>query len=405
MARTPDTSTRLPVAPLSQNSAGQGLLLATLALLALGVVMVNSAMARPVGREVAWYSRTDVRHTMYALVSVLVIFTAWRIPYRWLDGKRFPWPAALLLAAALACAGLLHVVPSLGRAEAGYIRWFKLIHVGSFELTFQPSELVKFALIFFLAAWLGRPGVNPRSFFKTFLPAVVLIGVAVGAVITQNFSTGAIVGMSAFIALLLAGVPSYYLLALIPPAAAGFYKLVYLEQYRWQRMVAWLDVYGDNPRAYQARESLLGILTGGWTGKGLGMGTVKNGFLPEGGSDFIFSVYCEEVGFIGAVLLIGLILVWMWHARKAAMRAADRFGYLLAGSLGFMLAMQAVLHVAINLAAAPTTGVVLPFVSYGGTSLVISAAAVAMIISVSARGRAEGGYITEMAEAPAAGGA
>ena len=154
-------------------------------------------------------------------------------------------------------------------------------------------------------------------------------------------------------------------------------------------MIAWQYPYSDNPCAYQARESLMAILTGGWAGKGLGRGSVYLGYLPEGSTDFIFSVYCEQLGFIGALLLAGLILLWIWNARKIALRAADRFGYLLAGSLGFLIAMQAVMHIAVALVAAPTTGMGLPFLSAGGTSLLITAGAVAMMISVSARGTAD----------------
>jgi len=131
---------------------------------------------------------------------------------------------------------------------------------------------------------------------------------------------------------------------------------------------------------------ILGLIeAGGWTGLGLGNGIIKMGFLPERSTDYIFSVICEELGMVGACLLLGLLIVWIWQVRRAALNAADRFGQLLAGALGFVIAIQAMLHIAVNLAVAPPKGIGLPFISAGGTSMIIMAAAVAMIVSVTAR--------------------
>ena len=385
MARMPDNATRACL-PLNSNSAGQGLLLTTLAMLALGVIIVYAAMARPVMREdVAWHSRTDMRHALFAAISCLALLALWKLDYRRLTGRgKFPVAAGIGLGLSVACS-LLIFVPGMGQEVGGYVRWLKIAP----GVGFQPSELVKFAVLIFLAAWLTKQHRNHRSFFKTFVPAMLITGLAVGVTIKQDFSTGAVVAMAAMVTLLLAGVPWYYLLMVIPPAIAGFYKYVYADPYRWNRILAWLDPYSSNPCAYQARESLIAILTGGWAGKGLGRGTTYLGYLPESSTDFVFSAYCEQLGFAGALLLIGLMLLWMWNARKAALRAADRFGYVLAGSLGFLIAVQAVMHVAVALVSAPTTGQGLPFVSAGGTSLVMSAAAAAVMISVSARGQSD----------------
>jgi len=381
MARTPDNS-KAAVLPLSRNSAGQGLLLVSLALLALGVVIVNSAMARPVGRVVEWQNRTDVRHCFYALLAVMEIFFLWRFDYHRLNSKRFPYLAGIMLGISLLCAAMVFV-PGIGQREAGYSRWIK---IGGF-VTIQPSEMIKYSLVIFLSAWLGRSGVNVRSFTKTFIPAIALIGLAVGPIVIEDFSAGALIGLAAVVTLILAEVPWYYLLTLVPPLVIGVWKLVVTDPYRWPRIVAWRNPYVDSAATFQPRESLTAIISGGWAGKGLGWGTVKNGFLPEGGTDFIFSVYCEELGYVGAILLLGLMFLWMWHARKAAVRASDKFGALLAGSLGILIAMQAVIHIAVALVVVPTTGMGLPFLSYGGTGLVCSAAAVALMISVSAHSR------------------
>jgi cell division protein FtsW len=369
---------------LQANPTGRGLLLTSFALLAVGVVMVHSAVAS-VARPGAWYARVDVRHTLFAAAAAAVMLFAWRLNYRLLArGRRFPWPALLLLGVAMTAA-LLVFVPHVGHAVGGHRRWIR-IGPDQYSIGFQPSELLKVALLIFLAAWLSRRADDLRSFRRTFLPAVAVTGACVALVVTEDFGTAGILAVSAGACMLLAGVPLTHLATLVPPAAAGFYLLVFRDPTRWARITAMLEPWSPtNPSSYQPRQSLLAILSGGWTGRGPGNGMLKLGYLPEDSTDFIFSVFCEEWGFIGAALLMGLMLIWMWHARAAAGRASDGFGRLLAGSLGFLVAFQMVLHLAVDLVVAPPTGISLPLVSAGGTSLLLTAAAIAMIVSISAR--------------------
>lgn len=383
MTRTSDPAACLP---LRANPSGQGLILTSLALLALGVVMVHSALAS-VREPGAWYARADIRHTIFAALAALTMVTLWRVDYRFLDvGRRLPVVPAAVLAVAIVC-GLLVFVPGIGKSVGGQARWLR-VGPPQYAIGFQPSELVKVALVIFLATWLARQSTDKRAFLATFVPAAALIGLCVAVVITQDFGAAVIIGLAAAAALLLAGVPWYYLASLIPPAAGAFYVLVVRSEHRWQRITAMLDPWSAaNPSAYQPRQALLAILTGGWWGKGLGAGMQKLGYLPEDSTDFIFSVYCEEFGFLGAVLLVGLLLVWIWQAHKSVRVAGDDLGRLLAGSLGFLVAVQAVMHVAVDTGAAPPTGASLPFVSAGGTALVLLAGAVALMVSVTAHPR------------------
>jgi len=130
-------------------------------------------------------------------------------------------------------------------------------------------------------------------------------------------------------------------------------------------------------------------MTGGYYGRGLGQGMLKRGYLPEGTTDFIFSVFCEEWGLLGAMLLVSLLLLWIWHARKAAIKAEEPFGRMIAGTLGFMIALQALLHIAVDLVAVPPKGLGCPFISAGGTRLVTMSLATALILSVTAHRRAD----------------
>ena len=375
----PQPTVRLP---LKDNSTGQGLILTALGMLALGVVLVYSATAS-VGPTPPWYARREVRHAIFAALSCGILFCGWQFNYRRLMwGRRMPIIPTVAMAIAVICAALVFV-PGVGRSMGGAHRWIR-IGPAEYSIGFQPSELVKLALVVFLAAWLSRDSTNIRS-FKTFVVALVATGVAVAAIVTEDFGMAAVVAISAGAVMLMAGIPVLYLLGLLAPAAGGFYFFVMRVPHRWARITAMFDVWNQsNPSTYQPRQALIANLLGGWEGRGLGSGLQKT-FLPENATDFIFSVYCEECGFAGAMLLIGLIGLWIWNSHRAAVRGSDRFGRVLAGSLGFLIAMQAVLHIAVNLVVAPPTGISLPLISAGGTALVMTAAAVALIVSVTAR--------------------
>ena len=219
-------------------------------------------------------------------------------------------------------------------------------------------------------------------------------------VIKEDFGTAVLIGTAAVVVMFLAGVRIAYLASLLLPAAGAFYVFVVRDPHRWGRITAMLDPWSTtNAASYQAGQSLLTVMTGGYWGRGLGHGMLKRGFLPEGETDFIFSVFAEEWGLAGAILLIGLLLLWIWHARKAAVRSQDRFGRCLAGTLGFIIALQALMHIAVDLVAAPPTGIGCPFISAGGTRLITMSAATALILSVTAHRRAD--EVSELAARPA----
>jgi len=371
--------------PLNKNPTGKALLLVALSMLTVGVVMVNSAVASVVDPG-PWYARVDSRHNLFAGIAALVLLLAWRGNYRWLDrGKRAPVIPGVLLVVAL-LASVLVFVPGIGRSVGGYYRWIR-IGPGRYAIGFQPSELLKLAVIVFLASWLARKSLEElRSLPRTTLPAAGVILLAAGVVMTQDFGTGMIIALGGLVTLMLAGVPWRHLGLLCAGAGSAFCGLILISPRRWNRIAALLDPFSSsNPSAYQPRQSLMAILSGGWFGKGTGCGIRKLGFLPEDSTDFIFSIICEEWGFVGAVLLLALIALWIYTASKAATRCDERLGRILAGSLGFLVGAQAILHVAVGLVLAPPTGVGLPFVSAGGTGLVTMAAAAALIVSVTSR--------------------
>lgn len=366
---------------LADNPTGQRLILAALAMLAVGVIMVPSSLVT-VGPSSQWYARADFRHVVFAVLAAAVLLTMWRVDYRRLNaGGRFPYLAGVLLAVALATAPLVFV-PGIGKSVGGYRRWVR-IGPAAYGMGFQPSELIKLTMIVFLAAWLTRPGRNVRSFGKTVLPAVLVMGICVASIVTQDVGTGAIIAMAACVTMLFAGVAWYYVAGLGLCGGGAFYAMLVASPKRWLRIEAMLDPWNEaNPCAYQLRQSLATICTGSWTGKGLGGGMMKRGFLPEDSTDFLFATLCEEWGFIGGAVLLGMLLVWLLLAARAARQAGERFGAVLAGSLGFLIAMQAAMHVAVNVGWMPPTGIGMPLVSAGGTRLVLMACATALVVSV-----------------------
>ncbi len=389
-----ETTVRLS---LRDNTTGQGLVLTALALLAVGVVMVSSSLVS-VGTSSAWYARADFRHIVFAALAATVVLVLWRVGYRWLNaGENFPWIAAILLGVALATTPLVFV-PGLGRSVGGYYRWVR-IGPEAYGIGFQPSELVKLTMVVFLAAWLTRPDREMDSFWRTVLPAAVVMGLCVGSVITQDLGTGTVIAVAACVTMLLAGVRWYYVAGIGVWGGVGFWAMLASSPSRWQRIEAMLDPWNEaNPCAYQLRQSLTTIGTGGWWGKGLGQGMMKRGFLPEDSTDFLFATICEEWGFIGGAVLLGLVGVWLVLASHAARRAGDRFGAVLAGSLGFLIALQAAMHVAVNVGWMPPTGIGMPLVSAGGTRLVLMACAVALVVSVSSRRHSDKPYPSPAAE-------
>jgi cell division protein FtsW len=348
------------------------------------VVMVYSAMIS-VAKPGPWYTRSDVRHTIFACLAAGVLMVGWWVDYRILDrGKGAVPKVAMVLLIASMIFGLLVFVPGIGYSKAGYSRWIRF-GPPQFKVGFQPSELIKITLVIYLATWLSRAETNVRS-PRTFLIAMAWVAACVGIVFTQDLGTGAIIGLSACATMLIAGVPVLYFVPLVPVGFLAGWAAIRIAPHRWDRIMVMQNVWeSTHPAAHQPRQSLLAILTGGWQGKGLGNGELQLGYLPEDTTDFIFSAFCEEWGVIGAVVLLGVLLVWLGRAWQIALEASDRLGQVLAASLGVLIMIQALMHVAVDTVVLPPTGMSLPFVSAGGTSLVLLGGAAAIIVSISAR--------------------
>lgn len=355
-------------------------------LMATGAVMVFSAGAN-LGYEFdlrRFYDFPGLRQIMFFPIAVLVLFAASLPDYRnW--GLRSPWykcPIVWLLAAAF---GLLVAVLVAGTEINEARRWLR-IPLGPVSISFQPSEFAKWTMIFFVAGVCAKIGPDIRRYWMRFLPICTLVGLMCGLVVIEDFGTAAFIGLMSFIILAVAGVKWWHVLTLLPVGLTGFVIALFESPHRLKRLEAFFhpDRLGETV-AYQANQSLVAIGSGGVWGKGIGQGTCKYGHLPEDTTDFIFAIVGEELGLIGTLGVIVLFILFVFLGLTVVMRCRDRFGRLLAAGIVLAIGAQAALNIGVVTVVLPTKGIPLPFVSAGGTSMLLSAAAVGVLLNIAAQ--------------------
>jgi cell division protein FtsW len=375
-----DTARRTP--PRAPAPPFDGLLLASvLALTAIGAVMVYSASAVTAEARVHDQFFFLKRQLVAAGVGVLLLAAAVKVGYRTLEALAVP----LLL---LTLAALLAVlIPGVGRSAGGARRWLDLGWV-----SFQPGEAAKVALVLYLARSLSRKRDKVRIFSIGVLPNLAVTGLLAALCLAQrDLGTGAVLALLLFTMLFAGGARVSYLLGALLLAVPVGWRLVAGTPYRMQRIAAFLDPWRHREGSgFQIVESLIGIGNGGWFGQGLGEGKGKLFYLPAAHTDFIAAVIAEEVGLLGVILVLALYAVLVWRGLRAARNAPDAFGCFAALGLTVLLGGQALVNMAVVFGLLPTKGLTLPFVSYGGSSLMTLLAGSGILLSVSA-GR--GGFL------------
>jgi len=357
-------------------------------LMATGAVMVFSAGAN-LSYEFElrrFYDYPGLRQIMFFPIAVVVLFAASMPDYRFWSyaTKWYKWPTLWLLGLAIVLL-LLVLIPSIGTEVNEARRWLH-IRLGPASVSFQPSELAKWTMVLFLAAVCTKLGDGIRLFWTRFLPLCALIAAVCGLIITQDLGTALFIGLVSFLMLVIAGARWWHVLMPLPFAVAGFIAILYYSPHRLDRLLAFIypERYGDSV-AYQANQSLIAIGSGGVLGKGLGQGTCKYGHLPEDTTDFIFSIVGEELGLLGTIGLIVLFILFMCLGLLVVLRCRERFARLLAAGIVLTIGMQAALNMGVVTVVLPTKGIPLPFVSAGGTSMLLSSAAVGILLSIAAR--------------------
>ena len=339
----------------------------------LGVVMVLSASAATAldATGSSWY--TFERHVMWLSMGLVAMLVTLRIDYhRW---RQLATPLLIATIALL----VVVLMPGVGLTRNGSTRW-----LGYGSLTIQPAEFAKLALVLFVADLLARPQRASDDLRAAVNPVLFLTGVVALLVMRQpNLGTTIVVVGVALGMLFAAGAPLRSLMAVTGVAVAGASVLAFVAPYRRERMLGFLDPWARrDSEGLQTVQSLASIADGRITGVGLGASRGKWGYLPFAHTDFIFSIIGEELGLIGAATVVSLFAALAFVGFAVALNAPDRFGMLLALGITIWLVGQAFINIGVALGLLPVTGLPLPFLSFGGSSLVVTLAACGMLMSV-----------------------
>jgi cell division protein FtsW len=373
--------TARPVAPPPRSRTYVALLTVIAGLNLFGLLMVVSASSVSAFDTYgsSWYVAT--RHLLWVTVGAAACIVVLRVDYhRW---RRLAFPALVVSAGLL----LLVLVPGVGMEVNGATRW-----LGYGPLSLQPSELAKLTVLLFAADLLARRAAWMDDLHLTLRPvAVVFAGIALLVMLQPNLGTTIVLASIVAALLFVAGTPLVPLTLLGVVGGAGAAALALWAPYRRARVLAFLDPWADYENTgYQNIQSLVSISSGGITGTGLGESRAKWGFLPEAHTDFIFAIIGEELGLVGALVVVSLFVALCVLGARAAHRAPDRFGMLLAAGTTVWFGAQAFVNIGAVIGILPITGVPLPFVSYGGSSLLFSMLGAGLLLNVARQGeRAE----------------
>lgn len=346
-------------------------------LICIGVIMVYSSSA------IFAYERYNdstyflKRHFVYLITGVILALFMMLFDYRKLKNYAKP----LIIFSVL----LLIVILLKGREIGGAKRWFR---VGQFS--FQPSELAKISLIIYLADVLSRKQVRIKNFIEGFLPPAMVAGVLITFILLQpDLGTSIAIAVITAILFFVAGIRLRYLLISVLGLLPILYVAIFSAPYRRRRMLAFLDPWKD-PRGvgFQVIQSFLALGSGGLFGVGLGQSGQKLFYLPESHTDFIISIIGEELGLIGTASVLILFFLFLWQGMKIAFNCPDLFGKFLSLGIVSMITLEALINIGAGTGAIPTKGLPLPFISYGGTSLMFHIASVGILLNIAKHSKA-----------------
>jgi cell division protein FtsW len=359
------------------------LTLCTLILAGLGAVMVYSASS--VMAEASERLGNDAAHYFKRQVLFLVLGISLALFLSRVDYDIFRRNILALMAGTFALLVLAHV-PGIRHTANGASRWIDLR-----LFTFQPSELAKFSLIAYLAYAIDRKGENFREGWGPFLPMIAVLALYVGFILKEpDFGMAVVVTASCMALLFIAGFPGKLLVGCGFAGLLGVILAIAARPYRMARISAFFNPFSQAQAAgYQVVQSLIAFSNGGFFGTGIGAGKQKLFYLPEVHTDYIFSVIGEELGFAGVVVVGACFMTLVWVGFRIARRARDPFGKYLALGVSIVIGVQALANMMVGLKMLPPKGMVLPFVSYGGSSLILHLAAIGILTNISMKG-AEG---------------
>lgn len=346
-------------------------------LICIGIVMIYSATS-----IYAWERYKDSffflkRHLVFLTFGAVLTLLVMMSDYREL--KRLSKP--LLIASFLLL--VLVLIPGIGREVSGARRWFRLKFI-----SFQPSEFAILAMIIYVADFIERKGDSIKQFVKGFLPPVLVVGACALLILLQpDLGTTLSIGAVVFIMLFVAGVRTSHLLSIVLASIPALYLLIFTVPYRRTRILAflnpWLDPKGSG---FQIIQSQISLGSGGIFGRGLGQSRQKLFYLPAGHTDFIFSIIGEELGLLGTLGVIILFIIFIRQGLKIIKHSPEKFGYFLALGLVSMISLRAIINIGVSCGILPTKGLPLPFISYGGSSLIFDMVSVGLLMNIARSG-------------------
>lgn len=355
-----------------------------LILLAMGIIMILSASA-PSALATTGNSYTYVKKQFaFAIVGVILMFIISKIDYRFF--KKYYWPVYFASWLVL----LLVLVPGLGVSVKGATRWVNLGFTN-----FQPSELTKIGMIIFYAGYLSDHKNELTNFIKGYLKPLGFIIPPIGILflVQNHLSVSLIIGIIAVTMMVMAGCKLSHFANTGVVGISGIFGVIGLLQikgkggFRLDRIATFFNPWADaQGTGYQMVQSLYAIGSGGFFGVGLGESKQKYLYIPEPHNDFIFAILAEELGFIGCIFVIALFAIFIWRGILIAMKSPDMFGSLMAIGITTLVGAQAIINIAVVTASIPTTGMALPFFSYGGTALLILLCDVGILLNISRAG-------------------
>lgn len=352
------------------------LLFAVLFLVGIGIVMVYSASSAVALKQFGSDFFFLKKQALFSLLGIIALVVCSHVPFRIYRSLSYP----LLLFALAALIAVL--VSGFGITAGGSTRWLRLGPV-----SFQPAEAARLALIIYLAYSLSKKQESLRIMSIGFLPHLLMLMLfAVPLLLQPDFGSVVIFGVLVWIMMFVAGVPLRYLLGSLLAMLPLAYFLMIHATYRIKRLLSFLDPWQyPAGEGYQIIHSLMAFGTGGFWGTGIGKGYQKLFYLPEPHTDFIFAVIGEELGFWGVIFILGLYALVIWRGIRIAYRCRNSFGMLVATGITTAIALQVSINIGVALGMLPTKGLTLPFLSYGGTSLLLNMASVGILMNIGAR--------------------
>lgn len=350
------------------------LLADVLVLVGFGLVMLYSASAVMAADKFGDDLFLVKSQLQKVTLGVFALFVGLRLDYRWY--KRLVYP---ILAVTIIMLGLV-MIPGVGTVQNGARRWFSIA-----GMSFQPAEVAKIAAIMFLAYSVSKKGEQMDKFSVAFIPHLTVIGLMVGLLMQQpDFGSSVILLTMMGVLLFVSGARFIYLGGFGLAGGVLAYFAITSRAYRMERVRAFLDPFQYRTGiGYQISESLISIGSAGLTGRGLGNGTGKLGYVPEMWNDFIGTIVAEELGLAGVVLLVGLFMFFLWRGAKIAFEARDDFGRYLAFGLTALVGIQAVANLCVVTGLLPNKGLTLPFISFGGSSMIMALFSVGVLLNIS----------------------